>query len=86
MSKKYLKLGQSAVKTIDYADLFQNHLCWETQKSFYFLSAIDNLQHRRSITKIFFEPFQYPKKRYAKSPSDLFIEYFRQKGANVEIF
>ena len=86
MSEKYLKLTQNAAKTIDYADLFQNHLCWETQKSFYLLGAIDNLRLRRNIAKIFFEPFQYPKKRYAKSLNGLFMEYFRQKGANVEIF
>lgn len=87
MNSLYKKLCSNLDKEFNYADLLHNHLCWETQKSFYFLNCIDNLMVSKRIRKFYFESFaDFRKKRYSKCLTRLFIDYFRKKGASIEIF
>lgn len=87
MSKKYAKLCSSKDETFDYVDLFRNHLCWEMQKSFFFLSAVNAFVSRKNVKTIYLEDFIGKNiKRYSRPLNDLFYEYFSKKGIDVKIF
>lgn len=85
MDKQYGRLCVNASAGLDYADIFRNHLCWETQKAFYFMSCFENLRKKYKVEKVYFEVF--PKNvnsRFSKSIDRLFSEYFKGKRMKCE--
>lgn len=55
MEKQYKRLCNRCNTELDYADLFLNHLCWETQKAYYFLSTFNEIRKRLNVIKVFYD-------------------------------
>jgi len=86
MQEMYEKLCKNISKDIDYADLFQNHLCWEIQQSYYFISALGNLIKRFRPEKIYLEKTREKnRKRYSASICRLSAEFFKKNGVAIEL-
>ena len=86
MQKMYEKLCKNISKDIDYADLFQNHLCWEIQQAYYFICALDNLIKRFRPRKIYLEKTtEKNKKRYSAAICRLAVNYYKKNGVAIEL-
>jgi hypothetical protein len=84
LSSRYDRLCKAADAEIDYADLFKNHLCWETQREFFFLSACWSMISMHCIDRIYFEYFaQTPSVRYSPSLNELCIKFFRRRNITI---
>ncbi len=87
MERQYNALckGRESAEGLDWADLLQNHLCWEIQKQYYFFITLYHWLNRYGIKKLYYEPLYFKnKKRYAATINQLMPAFCRNQGIELE--
>lgn len=89
LEKKYTSLvrNPNRKQALNYADLFQTHLCWEIQNEYYFLIILQKWVRKFRVKKLHYEFIPLvKKKRYAKNINQLVGEYCWQNKVGFEVF